>query len=236
MLHVSWIPIQDWGRHSIYIYTYYHILSIYTLYPRSEVALANIPWCTSWDMTCPGSCLTSGQVMVLMTCWWEFFDSKHLRLEPCLKEIHEPNKWCQMFRIGSVLGLSLPCLHGTVMIGERGKFVAWWGPKPTVRIRLWRCVQWCAVMTWHGFVWKRRTPKFQSVFDVTNVCVVFFDKRAFRERLLTADWICQDQLCLLKWSECASNILPFQFAWAASKIVHWRFFLVVYARPDRSWA
>ena len=130
---------QDCGRHSIYIINYniyYHKLSIYTLYPRSEVALANIPWCTSWDMTCPGSCLTSGQVMVLTTCWWEFFDSKHLRLEPCLNDIHEPNKWCQMFRIGSVLGLSLPCLHGTVMIGERGKFVARWGPKHTVRINM----------------------------------------------------------------------------------------------------
>ena len=93
-------------------------------------------------------------------------------------------------------------------------------------LRLWRCVQWCAVMTWHGFFWKRRTPKFQSVFDVPNVCIFFFDKRTFRERLLTADWICQDQLCILKWSECASSILPFQFALAASKIVlHWRFFL-----------
>ena len=45
-----------------------------------------------------------------------------------------------------------------------------------------------------GLSGKGEPPKFQSVFDVTNVCVVFFDKRAFRERLLAADWKCQDQL------------------------------------------
>lgn len=92
-------------------------------------------------MTCPGSCLKSGQVMVLMTCWWEFFDSKHLsHLRPkacsaCSNEIHEPkqtmsdvpNWFCPW------VVFALPA--GTVIIGEHGKFVPWWGSEHTVRIK-----------------------------------------------------------------------------------------------------
>jgi hypothetical protein len=31
MLHVSWIPIQDWGRHSIYIYILSYTIYIYSI-------------------------------------------------------------------------------------------------------------------------------------------------------------------------------------------------------------
>ena len=75
---------------------------------------------------------------MLMTCWWEFFDSKdlsHLRLEAYSNEIHQPKHMMSdvpnWFCPWAVFALPV----GTVIIGEHGKFVPWWGPKHTVRIK-----------------------------------------------------------------------------------------------------